>query len=518
MDPFRESTRYIRPGSTDPSILYLQPRHRSEALWHRHDMPTVRPWRTKSATFGYPPPTFVSLLISFGFYGASQAGFFPYDWHMVTALIMWWWTETHTFRMAIGIGETTITLEDVAIQLGLPIDGKEDVDSTNHNWAQLCQELLGKTPEERDLEDEELHQIVQAYILRLIGGFLMPDTSGNKVSLICLPLLRNLEEAGRYSWGSAVLAYLFHEMCEATRWDCEKMGGCAHLLLAWAWDRFPSLARRLTGCKPRLMSVQDEAAQYPVPAPLSARYVMERLLYYHEGVMHTQRHGVRFEDGQHVRGQCILTLPWPNRQLLWVPMWEQRWNRLVDAPKTMVQLASHSRYMRWYKEITCKWVHPVGARSIVNGETYGVIADRVYEQLVPAIEIAHIYRHMQSLNVHTDPKGAGDHEPTCPHSIQPTEDGKPTGHEAGGDDHQDDDDDELPELEPHDFDALGAVLRTPPPSILQTQGESSSGSSTFAQHCRPREDDDEDTGAQPLVRQCRPRRCGTGSHYFGHHD
>ncbi|KAF7835903.1 serine/threonine-protein phosphatase 7 long form-like protein [Senna tora] len=56
-----------------------------------------------------PPPTFVLLLIASGFYGASRAGFFPYDWHLVTALIKRWRPETHTFHMAVGVGETTIT-------------------------------------------------------------------------------------------------------------------------------------------------------------------------------------------------------------------------------------------------------------------------------------------------------------------------------------------------------------------------------------------------------------------------
>ncbi|KAF7843778.1 Serine/threonine-protein phosphatase 7 long form-like [Senna tora] len=168
MDPIRECARYIRA-----------------------DTPTVCPRRTRSTTYSYPPPAFVPLLIASGFYGASRAGFFPYDWHLVTALIMRWRPETHTFHMVVGIGEITITLEDVAIQLGLPIEGKS--------------EFLGKTPGERDLKgqrvniswleqnfpldqgpwgdvsDEELRQMVRAFIVRLIGGFLMPDTSGNKV-------------------------------------------------------------------------------------------------------------------------------------------------------------------------------------------------------------------------------------------------------------------------------------------------------------------------------------------------
>ncbi|KAF7832340.1 Serine/threonine-protein phosphatase 7 long form-like [Senna tora] len=329
------------------------------------DTPTVCPRRTRSTTYGYAPPAFVPLLISSDFYGAFRASYFPYDWHLVTAFIMRWRPETHMFHMAVGIGETTITLEDVAIQLGLPIEGKAV----------------------------------------------------------------NLEEVGQYSWGSTILAYLFREMCEATRWDCEIKGRCAHFLLAWAWDRFRTLAPRLRGRKTRKLSAKVEAAWYPVPCPLSARW--------------------------------------------------------SDYDTTMRQLCTHN---------VMEYVLKMDNMSPANP--------------LPADEIAHISRHMQTLNLHPDPEGAGDHEPTSapifPYSpldgrdssrsrpkkmsdshplvlilIQPAEDGELAGHEAGGDDHQDDGavddddddgdaDDKLPDPEPRDFDALGAFLRTPPPSILQT--------------------------------------------------
>nr|KYP40537.1 Serine/threonine protein phosphatase 7 long form isogeny [Cajanus cajan] len=41
---------------------------------------------------------------------------------MVTSLVERWRAETHTFHLPIG--ECTINLEDVALQLGLKVDGK----------------------------------------------------------------------------------------------------------------------------------------------------------------------------------------------------------------------------------------------------------------------------------------------------------------------------------------------------------------------------------------------------------
>jgi len=60
---------------------------------------------------------------------------------MVTALCERWRTKTHTFHMPLV--ETTVTLEDVSLQLGVPIDGEPVTDGSSGNLLQLCQDLLG---------------------------------------------------------------------------------------------------------------------------------------------------------------------------------------------------------------------------------------------------------------------------------------------------------------------------------------------------------------------------------------
>ena len=70
----------------------------------------------------------------------------------------------------------------------------------------------------------------------------MPDRTGARVPLMYLPLLADLEDAGQYSWGSAVLAHLYREMCNATDYRNKDIGGCLTLLHMWAWDHFPMLA------------------------------------------------------------------------------------------------------------------------------------------------------------------------------------------------------------------------------------------------------------------------------------
>ncbi|QHO59374.1 uncharacterized protein DS421_3g98570 [Arachis hypogaea] len=87
-----------------------------------------------------------------GFYYASLIKRFEYDNPMISALVERWRPETHTFHLPWG--ECTITLEDVVMQVGLPIDG-EPVSGTLRSWSkfhqrdiwQWCEKLLGEVPD-----------------------------------------------------------------------------------------------------------------------------------------------------------------------------------------------------------------------------------------------------------------------------------------------------------------------------------------------------------------------------------
>ncbi|KAE8680644.1 BEL1-like homeodomain protein 2 [Hibiscus syriacus] len=130
---------------------------------------------------------------------------------LISALIECWRPETHTFHLPCG--ECTITLEDVALQLGVQTNGMPVVMSHEfNNVAQLCSLFLGKTP-------------------------VPPECKGWRV--------RNFENSRQYSWGSAILAFLYREMCKASLVvndnNTAEIGGCLLLLQSWAWHRLPFL-------------------------------------------------------------------------------------------------------------------------------------------------------------------------------------------------------------------------------------------------------------------------------------
>ncbi|XP_019431301.1 PREDICTED: serine/threonine-protein phosphatase 7 long form homolog, partial [Lupinus angustifolius] len=135
------------------------------------------------------------------------------------------------------------------------------------DWEDLCMQLLGVVPAGNELmgqrvkltwlertfrdlpdnaDDDVIEQQARAFILRMIVGFLMPDTSGNRVHLMYLPFLDDLTETFQYTWGSAVLACLYRGLCRAaTTTDQKEIGGCLLLLQSWAYDRIQNLAPRL---------------------------------------------------------------------------------------------------------------------------------------------------------------------------------------------------------------------------------------------------------------------------------
>ncbi|KAG8475430.1 hypothetical protein CXB51_032261 [Gossypium anomalum] len=79
----------------------------------------------------------------------------------------------------------------------------------------------------------------------MIKGYLMPDLSRNLVHLRWLLKLVDFRAAGELSWGPAVLATLYKEMCGATRPNKDKIGGCLSLLQSWARFRFSFLRPRV---------------------------------------------------------------------------------------------------------------------------------------------------------------------------------------------------------------------------------------------------------------------------------
>ena len=66
------------------------------------------------------------------------------DHALITALVERWHPETHTFHLPHG--EMGITLQDIQVMLGIPVDGLPVTGRTEYTWSEVCQDLLGHEP------------------------------------------------------------------------------------------------------------------------------------------------------------------------------------------------------------------------------------------------------------------------------------------------------------------------------------------------------------------------------------
>ncbi|KAK4389667.1 Serine/threonine-protein phosphatase 7 long form [Sesamum angolense] len=111
-------------GPRDNSVLYGQSTHRSE------DVPI----------------------------GLIQCGHIEIDQYFIIALVERWRPETHTFHFPIG--EATVTLQDVAIIWGLPIEDNfitgVDTKWTTQQWQNYCHQFLGFQPDEKALKNSRI--------------------------------------------------------------------------------------------------------------------------------------------------------------------------------------------------------------------------------------------------------------------------------------------------------------------------------------------------------------------------
>ncbi|KAL0325362.1 UNVERIFIED_CONTAM: protein MAINTENANCE OF MERISTEMS [Sesamum radiatum] len=147
---------------------------------------------------------------------------------------------------------------------GLPIDGEPvsgtDLERSSVQWQEYCMQYIGFAPEEGALKGSRLQvkaiidhishvhitpdtphltvvQYARAVALLLLGGTMCPDSSGNLVSLLYLAKLEDIVAARNYSWGSAVLAFLYRELCNASEKGKAAIGGALQLVQIWAWSR-----------------------------------------------------------------------------------------------------------------------------------------------------------------------------------------------------------------------------------------------------------------------------------------
>ncbi|CAN1802221.1 Serine/threonine-protein phosphatase 7 long form homolog [Linum perenne] len=189
---------------------------------------------------------------------------------LVTALIERWRPETNTFHLVAG--EATITLEDVEVLTGLPTTGSPLIVYPDERpVTDICQQWLGVAPPPSAIQgstvrvswvkrlfdrlpDGATAEVVtyhaRAYMWVLVAGVLLADRNGDHIQVHLLQLIGDPRVASTYSWGSAVLAWLYKVMGMAAFYSAGSMrgtgdiGGFTLLVELWALERFSRITER----------------------------------------------------------------------------------------------------------------------------------------------------------------------------------------------------------------------------------------------------------------------------------
>jgi hypothetical protein len=190
---------------------------------------------------------------------------------LVCAMAERWLQETSNFHMPVG--EMTITLDDVACLLGIPVAGRliqeEDLDHDHvvdllvthllfsvedavgqvtdfgasvsytalkdryDHLLNRCNHLLGEDLSEE--EEQELSCIrpacVKAFLLLLLGYTLFASKNNKIVSLLWMLAIQDLANIGTWSWGAMGLAFLYEQLNLTSDSNVGSVGGYMSLLV-----------------------------------------------------------------------------------------------------------------------------------------------------------------------------------------------------------------------------------------------------------------------------------------------
>uniref|UniRef100_A0A2N9GV16 Aminotransferase-like plant mobile domain-containing protein n=1 Tax=Fagus sylvatica TaxID=28930 RepID=A0A2N9GV16_FAGSY len=151
-------------------------------------------------------------------------------------------------------GEMTITLQDVEVLLGLPVDGRPLVASPIVEPAELCRQLLGVTTTEEALDGS---RISLPWLSRQFQAPITAETNEQTVQQ------RIFDRAREYSWGGAALAWMYRELCRACEMPAKDIAGPLILVQMWAWERFPHMVPELVA--PPEIDYGEDVDGQPLP-------------------------------------------------------------------------------------------------------------------------------------------------------------------------------------------------------------------------------------------------------------
>jgi len=215
-------------------FLYTSIKERPELKLSSHGRKVQKLGRPVSAIEGLVAGTWLSPLITC----SVDTG----DRGLISSFVERWHRETSSFHLPVG--EVTITMDDVASLLHLPVVGAFHTFQPLHvdeamlmlvNLLLVSREAArAKTTHchgpcvrlswlqdiyQRRCQVEHWTSAAHAYLLHLLGCTLFANKSATHVHVVFLDALRDLSQTGRYAWGAATLVHMYdhlNDVCIST--------------------------------------------------------------------------------------------------------------------------------------------------------------------------------------------------------------------------------------------------------------------------------------------------------------
>ncbi|KAI5408338.1 hypothetical protein KIW84_054241 [Lathyrus oleraceus] len=267
-------------GSYDTSLLVKYEHHVARHIWFGEERGPRKELKVAGhglkLTSRVPlalPPQMESWVSRSGLSSLQRTSLNKIDTNLVSAFVERWHLETSSFHMPFG--EMSITLDDVACLLHLPIRGIfwSPQDVTEELAVELAVDYLGVSQGQAQshvrscrgsyyklewLYDLFVHHraasswayATRAYLLMLVGSTIFADKTFTLVEARYLLLFRDLDGCSGYSWGAAALVTLYRYLGDASMYSCKQLGGYPTLLQCWIHEYFPTVGKRGENWKP----------------------------------------------------------------------------------------------------------------------------------------------------------------------------------------------------------------------------------------------------------------------------
>ncbi|KAL0422274.1 UNVERIFIED_CONTAM: Serine/threonine-protein phosphatase 7 long form [Sesamum latifolium] len=315
-------------------------------------------------------------------------------------------------------GEATITLQDVQVIWALPIDGEPvtglDLDRTVVQWQDYCLTYLGFRPAATAFKGSRLqthaiishiaqveitydtaHEIVVQYAcavaLLLLGGVMCPDSSGILVPLLYLTKLEDIVEARNYSWGSAVLVFLYRELCNATNKGKAAIG--APYGATWNCEHnFTRTVRTTVRVIRNILDEMQSDQSYNMNSDVIMAYAADfnpqlwrsscPLIFYAIVKMHHPERVIRqfgmrqnIPEATDTRDMSLHQISRKNRtgtdwnlqHIQYTSRWQRRYDTVVQRPPISNRRDTERGYLEWYNNITRHFVSSSTDRRVESG-------------------------------------------------------------------------------------------------------------------------------------------------------